>query len=148
MPPSADLGAVTVRAAQPADAGRIAALMVQLGYNVPGPEVAARLRRLDERRRVFVAVVNGEIAGWAGALVDETLTTGRCGFIEGFVVDEAARSRGVGGHLLAALEAWLRERGCDAVRVQSNVVRERAHVFYERHGYGKVKAQYQLRKTL
>jgi len=61
--------------------------------------------------------------------------------LEGFVVDEAARSRGIGAALLEAVESRARERGCAEIRVQSNVLRERAHSFYERNGYVKVKAQ-------
>jgi GNAT superfamily N-acetyltransferase len=64
------------------------------------------------------------------------------------VVDEAVRSRGAGARLLDAAEAWARERGCAEMRVQSNVVRERAHTFYERHGYATIKAQYKLLKPL
>ena len=49
---------------------------------------------------------------------------------------------------MKAAEAWARKRGCNEMRVQSNVLRRRAHAFYERHGYAKIKSQYHLRKTL
>jgi GNAT superfamily N-acetyltransferase len=130
-----------VRRARPDDAEAIAALMTQLGYDVPAPAVTARLQHLGERRDVFVAIDDERVVGWAALAIDEA-------FVEGLVVDEAARSRGIGVALLEAVEARARERGCATIRVQSNVLRERAHSFYERNGYLKVKAQYQLRKAL
>jgi GNAT superfamily N-acetyltransferase len=139
-----------VRRARPGDAEPIAALMKQLGYDVPASAIAQRLQRLGERRDVFVATYgDGErVAGWAALFVDEPFVEGFGAFLEGFVVDEAVRSRGIGAVLLEAVEARARERGCSEIRVQSNVLRERAHSFYERHGYVKVKAQYRLRKPL
>jgi len=126
----------------------VAALMRQLGYDVPAGEVEGRLRRLDARRAVLLGLRDGEIAGWVGVCVDEDVVAGLCGFIEGFVVDEAVRGEGIGERLLESAETWVRARGASLLRVQSNVVRERAHAFYERHGFEKVKAQYQLRKAL
>lgn len=122
--------------------------MGQLGYDVPAPAVTARLQRLGELRDVFVATDGECVVGWAALLIDEAFVEGFGAFLEGFVVDEAARSRGVGRQLLEAVEYRARDRGCAEIRVQSNVLRERAHSFYERNGYLKVKAQYQLRKAL
>ncbi|MGA9017549.1 MAG: GNAT family N-acetyltransferase [Candidatus Cybelea sp.] len=137
-----------VRPARPDDAEPIAALMAQLGYDVPAPAVSARLERLGERRDVFVATDGERVVGWAALSIDEAFVEGFGAFLEGLVVDEVARSRGVGRQLLDAVESRARERGCAEIRVQSNVLRERAQSFYERNGYTKVKAQYQLRKAL
>lgn len=137
-----------VRSARVDDAEPIAALMAQLGYAVPAPAVSGRLQRLGERRDVFVATDGESVVGWAALSIDEAFVEGFGALLEGFVVDEAARSRGVGQKLLEAVESRARERGCAEIRVQSNVLRERAHSFYERNGYVKVKAQYQLRKSL
>jgi GNAT superfamily N-acetyltransferase len=141
-------GIIKVRRVRPDDAEPIAALMAQLGYDVPVPAVTARLERLGERRAVFVATDGERVVGWAALLIDEAFVDGFSALLEGFVVDEAVRSRGIGVALLEAVEARARERGCAEIRVQSNVLRERAHSFYERNGYTKVKAQYQLRKAL
>jgi GNAT superfamily N-acetyltransferase len=137
-----------VRRARLDDAEPIAALMKQLGYDVAAPAVTERLQRLGKRRDVFVATDGERVVGWAALSFDEPFVEGFGAFLEGFVVDGAARSRGIGAVLLEAVEARARERGCAEIRVQSNVLRERAHSFYERHGYLKVKAQYQLRKPL
>lgn len=137
-----------MRQARLDDAEAIAALMAQLGYGVPAAIVARRLERLGGRREVLVATSGDRAVGWAALLIDEAFVEGFGAFLEGVVVDEAARGRGIGRQLLDAVEARARERGCGEIRVQSNVIRERAHSFYERNGYSKVKAQYQLRKPL
>jgi len=137
-----------IRAAQPNDAVAIAALMRQLGYDVPEAAIAGRLQRRGERREVFVAVRGERVAGWIAVCTDEPFVEGLSAQIEGLVVDETTRSSGIGAELLAAAEAWARERGCPFMRLQSNVVRERAHVFYRRYGYEAIKRQYHLRKSL
>ncbi|MGA7200861.1 MAG: GNAT family N-acetyltransferase [Candidatus Cybelea sp.] len=137
-----------MRSARPGDAEAIAALMAQLGYDVPAAAVIARLQHLGERRDVFVATDGERVVGWAALAIDEAFVEGFGAYLEGLVVDEAARNRGIGVALLEAVEDRARERGCAEVRVQSNVLRERAHSFYGRNGYLKVKAQYQLRKAL
>jgi GNAT superfamily N-acetyltransferase len=139
---------VNVRPAVAQDAARIVELMHQLGYEVAAAAVADRLRRRGERREVFVAARDDRVVGWAGVSTDEPFVEGFGAHLEGLVVDEAFRGAGIGAALLEAAEAWARERGCAFMRVQSNVIRERAHEFYRRQGYGTIKAQYHLRKPL
>jgi GNAT superfamily N-acetyltransferase len=139
---------MNVRRACFEDAERIGDLMRQLGYDAPTGEIARRIDRSDGGRAVFVAEADSRTLGWAAVCVEEGFVEGRQAWIEGFVVDEKARSGGIGARLLDAAEAWARNRGCGTMRVQSNVVRERAHGFYERHGYAKIKAQFAFRKAL
>lgn len=139
---------MSIRPARAADAPRISDLMRQLGYDVITEEIVVRLARRDAEREIFVADEGSGALGWAAVCVEEGFVEGRVAWIEGFVVDEQARSVGVGATLLDAAEGWARGRGCTVMRVQSNVIRERAHEFYERHGYAKIKAQFAFRKSL
>lgn len=141
-------GALEIRPARPDDVEGIAMLMIQLGYEVPIGEISERLRRQEERRTVFVAARGRDVVGWVAVCTDEPFVEGFGGHLEGLVVDDAVRSRGIGAQLIEAAEAWARSRGCSEMRVQSNVVRARAHAFYKRHGYATIKSQYNLRKTL
>jgi GNAT superfamily N-acetyltransferase len=68
--------------------------------------------------------------------------------VNGLIVAEGQRSSGAGAKLLVAAEEWARKRGCQGVNVRSNVIRERAHKFYERQGYEHYKTQKAFRKTL
>ncbi len=139
---------MSVRRARVEDAGRIGNLMRQLGYDAAANAIARRIERGDDDRAVFVAEDESGTLGWAAISVEEGFVEGRQAWIEGFVVDEVSRGRGIGAKLLEAAEAWARRRGCGTMRVQSNVLRERAHGFYERHGYSKIKTQFAFRKAL
>jgi GNAT superfamily N-acetyltransferase len=139
---------LTLRHAKPGDAGRVCVLMEQLGYEVPAEQIARRLARGGREREVIVAEDDSGVIGWVGVCVRDDFVGGRYAEIEGLVVDEQTRSTGIGARLLDAVEAWARRQECDTMRVRSNVIRERAHAFYERHGYAKVKAQFAMRKTL
>jgi GNAT superfamily N-acetyltransferase len=68
--------------------------------------------------------------------------------INGLIVEEETRSRGIGRALLDAAEQWARNCGCVVISVHSNVNRDRAHSFYKRNGYEPYKTQELFRKRL
>lgn len=139
----------SVREALPADAPRITALCVQLGYEVPLAHVEHYLRTLKDGQAVLVAVVpRVGVVGWVGLAQRSTLTSSGRADIEGLVVEDEYRSHGIGAMLVAAAEAWARRRGCTTLRLLTNVVRERAHDFYRRLGYEVLKAEYVFQKSL
>ncbi len=140
-----------IRAPRESDYARIADLAGQLSYPSTPEEIARRLHGLRDSadHAVFVAeLANGEIAGWIAVFVYRTVEADARTEISGFVVDERYRSRRIGEHLLARCEEWARERGCGAIGLRSNVLRDRAHAFYERHGYRHLKTQKSFRKQL
>ena len=139
-----------IREARPQDYARIAELAGQLGYPSSPDEIAKRLdgmQRSDEHA-VFVAQLGSELAGWLAVFVYRVIEADARAEISGFVVDERFRSQRIGMHLLARAERWAREKGCRAIGLRSNVIRVRAHAFYERHGYKHVKTQKSFRKDL
>jgi GNAT superfamily N-acetyltransferase len=140
-----------IRLAHPLDHLRIAELAGQLSYPSTPAEIAHRLQGLQRTAEagVFVAELEtGEIAGWIAVFVYRTLEADARAEVSGLVVDERFRSQRIGEHLLARAEAWARENGCHAIGLRSNVIRDRAHAFYERHGYAHVKTQKAFRKRL
>lgn len=137
-----------IRAARAEDAERISALMSQLGYGVAANDLRERLRKRGDRREILVAETSGGVLGWVALSINEPFVEGFEAELEGLVVEEEARSCGIGTQLLGAAEDWARRHGCAKLRVHSNVVRERAHDFYQRHGYTTIKAQYNLHKRL
>jgi GNAT superfamily N-acetyltransferase len=72
----------------------------------------------------------------------------RAAEIEGLVVDEACRGQGIGRLLIRQIEQWVGEKGCDAIYVRSNIIRERAHGFYQELGYENIKTSLTFRKML
>src|SRR5271163_4251035 len=141
----------TIRAPEQRDHARIAELAGQLSYPSTSEEIVHRLQGIEASAEaaVFVAKLeSGEVAGWIAVFVYRTVEADARAEVSGLVVDERYRSQRVGERLLARAEEWARENGCHAIGLRSNVIRERAHAFYERRGYAHVKTQKAFRKQL
>ena len=142
---------VTIRAASPGDAAQLAELSRQLGYPSQPEEMKRRLARVqpDEEHALFVAEQQGGgVVGWVHVFLYHSIENPTRAEVGGLVVDERCRSQGLGHQLLAWAEEWAREKGCRAIGLRSNVIRERAHTFYEREGYRVIKTQKAFRKDL
>jgi GNAT superfamily N-acetyltransferase len=139
-----------IREAQPRDYARIAELAGQLSYPSSVDEIAARLEGMKRSsdHAVFVAVLDGKVAGWLGVYVCRMVEAEARAEVSGLVVDERFRAQRIGWHLLDHAEHWAREKGCGVIGLRSNVIRDRAHAFYERNGYKHVKTQKAFRKDL
>ena len=140
-----------IRTARPEDYAQMADLAQQLGYASTAEDIAARIAPMQESAEhgVFVAELpSGQIAGWIGVFVYRSVEAEARAEVSGLVVDASTRSRGIGQRLLERAEQWARDKGCRAIGLRTNVVRERAHVFYERQGYHHTKTQRTYRKDL
>jgi GNAT superfamily N-acetyltransferase len=144
-------GQLKIRRAQRRDAARIAELSGQLGYPATVAQIAQRLRGLrpTAQHAVFVAELpDCGVAGWVHVSVRHLVESDSLAEVNGLIVVEGQRSLGAGAKLLKAAEEWGRTHGCHGMNVGSNVIRERAHKFYERQGYEHYKTQKAFRKTL
>lgn len=133
------------------DATQIAELTGELGYPATGEEITKRMHKLKPASQnvLFVAEIpHAEVIGWAHVSVKHLLEVGTCAELNGLIVAAGQRSLGAGARLLEAAEDWAQKQGCQSMSVRSNVIRERAHKFYERQGYEHYKTQKALRKTL
>jgi GNAT superfamily N-acetyltransferase len=142
---------LVVRKARSADAARIAELSGELGYPAAAKDISQRMRRLKAAapNALFVAESPAAgIVGWAHVSVTHLVEQGTRAELNSLIVAEGQRSLGAGSKLLAVAEAWAREHGGPSMSVRSNVVRERAHAFYEREGYEHYKTQKAFRKNL
>jgi GNAT superfamily N-acetyltransferase len=139
-----------IRRARPSDVARLASLAGELGYPTTTAEMKVRLRRVKPavNNAIFVAEDGGEVIGWTHVSVSYLLEVPLRAEINGLVVSETGRSRGTGARLLEAAENWARSKKCEGMSVRSNVIRERAHKFYERNGYEHYKTQKSFRKPL
>jgi len=141
-----------IRKARRSDAERIAQLSGELGYPATAAQIATRLRQLKpaSKHAVFVAESPeaAGLVGWLHVSVSHLLESDIRAEVNGLIVAEGQRSAGAGAKLLEAAEQWARRHGCRGMNVRSNVIRERAHKFYERHGYEHYKTQKAFRKAL
>ena len=142
---------IVVRRARAADIKQLAPLCEQLGYPSSVAEVRARLALIESAPKHILWVADagkGKLAGFLNAFVMRTIDTDARVEVAALVVDDAQRSRGVGKLLIEQVESWARENGCKTIGLRSNVIRERAHKFYERLGYVHYKTQKSFRKAL
>jgi GNAT superfamily N-acetyltransferase len=143
--------AIRIRKARAGDAQRIAALSAQLGYPATTSQVSGRMRKLKSAspNALFVAESPATgIVGWTHVSVTHLIEVGTRAELNALIVSATQRSRGAGAQLLAAAEDWAYRHGCPSMSLRSNVLRERAHLFYLRHGYEHYKTQKAFRKTL
>ena len=141
---------VLIRTARDNDADEIVRLTADLGYDVTPADAAARLSRILTRvdQQFLVAEIDGRPVGWIHLGVVEYIETGAFAVINGLVVDSSCRGQGIGRLLLEWAEDWATKRGVSIVRLWSTTSRERAHRFYERLGYTKIKTQYSFAKSV
>lgn len=144
-----DLPGTVLRAAAPADAGRIAELFTDEGYPVTPSAVEARLARFaDATSRVIVADAEGIVIGFVAFHVvprfehDDVAVR-----VLALVVDPGARERGVGRSLLAEVERVAGEAGAAFVEVTAGHHRPDARHLYESLGYDATLTAY-LRKRI
>lgn len=107
-----------------------------------------RLRtRIAERRlRIWVAVEDDTICGYASMTVDVATWTGyNFAHLDCLFVDEDSRSRGIGASLLAAVVVKAHGLGCTELQWQTPDWNERAIAFYRRTGaVDRAKARFTL----
>lgn len=142
---------LAVREAALEDAPRLAELAGQLGYLATADELRQRLASLPSGEQAVVLVAAGEedvALGWVHVALRHDLVTRLTAQVMGLVVDEAARSRGIGARLLDAAERWAAQRGCARVLIGTRVTRQRAHGFYRRRGYALLKTSHFFEKGL
>jgi GNAT superfamily N-acetyltransferase len=143
--------ALKIRRAKSNDAPRLAELAGQLGYPTTKEQMRQRLRGIQPaaQHAIFVAdSAKDGVVGWLHVSKQPLLESDIRAEVNGLVVAEGQRSLRAGARLLAAAEQWARKRGCKSMSVRSNVIRERAHKFYERNGYEHYKTQKSFRKPL
>lgn len=86
--------------------------------------------------KVLVLADAGTVRAVAAYRFMNMLYCGRLLYVDDLVADEQVRSKGYGAQLVAALKREAQAHGCSEVQLISRVVREQAHRFYFRQGFG------------
>ena len=92
---------------------------------------AVTVKTRMERMHVLVAIAENHVIG----TVSGAPCAGGEGHLRGMAVLGQYQSRGVAQDLLAAIEHWLKENGCNRVTLDTTLPLDRAMKFYEKHGY-------------
>jgi GNAT superfamily N-acetyltransferase len=129
---------VVIREARPEDSEAVADLLGELGYPTDAARFERRLDRIerDPSSRLFVAIVNGDVAGLAGFHLLPLVEHDEPGCqLTALVVGEAYRRTGVASELVRTVENEARSRGGRRLLVNTARHRADAHAFYERLGF-------------
>jgi GNAT superfamily N-acetyltransferase len=86
--------------------------------------------------RLAALADEGQVRAVAGYRYMNMLYCGRILYLDDLVSDEHARSRGYGKRLLDWLKDEARREGCTELQLISKTIREQAHRFYFREGFG------------
>lgn len=121
----------SIRVSRTADAAWIAGAMTAYGYGAHGIAALTRLLANLALPAAFMSVVeDGRAVGWAMGVVER----GHIG-LHDLVVDPAARGRGLGRRLVAALLAYGRAQGANAAYLQSREDDDAARRLYAPFGF-------------
>jgi len=151
MPQARTTNRMIVRTAQRGDAGAVAALSAQLGYDEAVDEIRKRIEaiRAQGNGEVYVAAVPPDIVvGWVQVFALLLVELPPLAEVGGIVVDSRYRRIGVGRSLVEAAEQWARQNGLATLRLRSDVQRDDAHAFYRRLGYRELAASTLFSKVL
>lgn len=107
---------------------------------------SARYRGMhqEDGYRIVALFVGDQCRAAAGYRVILNLAHGRSLYVDDLVTAAQWRSHGYGAALLGYLVDLARERGLDAVRLDSGIQREDAHRFYEREGFAYVSKHFRI----
>ena len=129
---------LTIRVAEMNDAEALAELMCELGYETTKSQMQMRMERIaaDERHRTFVAVCDGRVCGMIGTVTYPSYEhSDSGGRILALAILSTMRRRGIGRALIAVAEKDFAQREIRRVALNTQLVREDAHKFYESLGY-------------
>src|SRR3954462_3875845 len=132
------------------DIDRVATLVTQLGYPATSLDIVRRFERIDGRDDQILLVADSDAAaiGWIHVAAHPCLEHDASAEILGLVVADDYRGQGSGAALVKAAEPWAAARGCGILRVRSRIARERAHAFYERCGFHRIKTQHCFQRQI
>jgi GNAT superfamily N-acetyltransferase len=129
---------VGIRSAKKSDWKEIKELLDQLEY--PGTEkfLESRIEQLvnDPDDALLVYEESGKLLGFISLhFIPQIALEGDFARISYFLVDQSARSKGIGQEMEEYCTRLARERRCDRMEVHCHTRRVQAHQFYFRQGY-------------
>lgn len=113
-------------------------VMRQLRPQLERDGYVALIRELmaSDGLKMLALVDAGAVRAAATYRLMNMLYCGRLLYVDDLVVDERVRSRGYGAQLVDRLKDEARRNSCSEVQLIPRVIREQAHRFYFREGFG------------
>jgi GNAT superfamily N-acetyltransferase len=125
------------------DAEGVNTLSKQLGYPLSSEQTLQNINTVLQSKdhTAFVAQHEHKVVGWIGAAQAFMIEVLPHCEINGLVIDEHYRGRGIGKLMIEKVKQWAKEKGNDKIGLRCNVKRTEAHLFYEHLGFAEVKQQ-------
>lgn len=125
------------------DLDSVGAMSDQLGYPVEMNELIARFDELSSlSHHALMVCEEKSVKGWIHLELVSDLIEEKKIEIKALVVDQNERSKGTGSLLVKAASEWAKTYGVTTIYLSCNIIRDRAHAFYEREGFLKVKTSH------
>jgi len=141
---------LNIRAVVASDLSALAALLVQLRYEVPVDQLERRLEQVlaAPDHMAFVSGEDRQIHGFVHVYGRPAFEKPPEAIIQAIVVDAPARRSGIGKRLMAAAERWAAEHGYASLALHASTDRAGAHAFYTALGYYRATTSVLFRRTL
>ena len=119
-------------------------LSAELGYPGTHEALLARFIVLNglKQHALFVSSSDRGINGFIHVEAIDDLIEERKAEIKALIVSENERNTGTGHELVKCAIEWARMFGLHTIYLNCNILRNRAHCFYEKEGFKKVKTSH------
>lgn len=125
------------------DLSHVGAMSDQLGYPVEMSDLIARFEGLSNlAHHALMVCEENSVKGWIHLELVSDLIEEKKVEIKALVVDQNERSKGTGSLLVKAALEWAKTYGVTTIYLSCNIIRDRAHAFYEREGFTRVKTSH------
>ena len=134
---------IIVREMTAEDATAVNLLSDQLGYPLSLQQTLQNIHGVVKSKdhTAFVAICENKIVGWIGASQAIMIEVMPHCEINGLVIDENSRGKGIGKLLIERVKQWAKEKENDRLTLHCNIRRREAHLFYEHLGFKETKQQ-------
>jgi len=134
---------ISIRQIAPSDAEAVTNLAHQLGYPLSVEQILQNIKAIlsASDHNVYVAAHDNRVVGWVGVCQAILLVSLSYCEINGLVVDEKYRGKGIGKLLIDKARQWGKERGNTKLKLRCNVKRTETHLFYQHLGVKDLKKQ-------
>jgi GNAT superfamily N-acetyltransferase len=134
---------IGIRQIEPQDSAAITQLSDQLGYALTEEQITKNIHAVlsNEDHDAFVAVYENKVVGWIGVAHTIMIEMTPYCEINGLVIDEKYRGKGIGRSLIERAKQWGKEKGDTTIRLRCNVKRKETHLFYQHLGFIETKEQ-------
>lgn len=134
---------IFIRQMSETDTAAVTVLSQQLGYPLPEEQILQNMKAVLESKDhdAFVAVYENKVVGWIGVAQAILIVIPAYCEINGLVIDQHYRGKGIGKMLIGQAKQWAKEKGNNKLKLRCNVIRKETHLFYQYLGFKETKEQ-------